>query len=401
MPTQSVSMLTPDSVESDKIARSRRMAEMLQAQSMQQDPMQMVGGQPVAPSWTQGLAKILQGYGAGMKNEEADTQAKALQAQQQERRGADMQTLISALQGRPAQPAGLQEDASGNVTPTDAIQGMTPQQSLQQALPRIQDPQMQQIAFGQMMSGIQRDQAPPERIDLGDKIGLYKNGVLIGSLPKGATPDASLREAGSDRRHQTASGSATLGANTSLSIANQTDARARAEGAANRATTERGQTMTNDRARELAEANRENKPLTESQAKASVFHSQMTSASDALAKIPGYDPNSGMTQADTAVAGGRGNMIASETAQRAKQAQSQWAEAFLRFKTGAASTPAEVALNVATFFPQIGDKPGVIAQKALMRQQAERDLSLATGRKSVIQNAPDNSAAADPLGLRG
>ena len=140
-----------------------------------------------------------------------------------------------------------------------------------------------------------------------------------------------------------------------------------------------------------------NKPLTEPQAKAAVFESQMRGATEELALIPGYDPNSGFSQAETAVAGGRGNVLVSENAQRAKQAQSQWAEAFLRFKTGAASTPAEIVLNVATFFPQIGDKPATIEQKKRMRARAENDIAFASGN-ALSQRKP--TAVDDPLGLR-
>lgn len=148
-----------------------------------------------------------------------------------------------------------------------------------------------------------------------------------------------------------------------------------------------------------------NKPLTEPQAKAAVFESQMRGATEELALIPGYDPNSGFSQAETAVAGGRGNVLVSENAQRAKQAQSQWAEAFLRFKTGAASTPAEIVLNVATFFPQIGDKPATIEQKKRMRARAENDIAFASGNAlSQKQGKPSNQPKvpdpSDPLGLR-
>ena len=147
------------------------------------------------------------------------------------------------------------------------------------------------------------------------------------------------------------------------------------------------------------------KPLTESQAKAAVFESQMRGATDELALIPGYNPESGFSQAETAVAGGRGNMLISENAQRAKQAQSQWAESFLRFKTGAASTPAEVASNIATFFPQLGDKPETIAQKKRMRARAENDIAFASGNAlSQKQGKPSDptkvSDPSDPLGLR-
>jgi hypothetical protein len=98
-------------------------------------------------------------------------------------------------------------------------------------------------------------------------------------------------------------------------------------------------------------------------------------------------------------------MLISENAQRAKQAQSQWAESFLRFKTGAASTPAEVASNIATFFPQLGDKPETIAQKKRMRERAENDIAFASGNAlSQKQGNPSEpikvSDPLDPLGLR-
>ena len=144
------------------------------------------------------------------------------------------------------------------------------------------------------------------------------------------------------------------------------------------------------------------KPLTTEQSKAAVFESQMRGATEELALIPGYDPNSGFSQAETALAGGRGNMLSSGNAQRAKQAQSQWAESFLRFKTGAASTPAEVASNVATFFPQLFDKPETIAQKKRMRARAENDIAFASGNAlSQKQNKqPGQAEPLDPLGLR-
>jgi hypothetical protein len=50
-----------------------------------------------------------------------------------------------------------------------------------------------------------------ERVDVGDRILILEDGRQVGVLPKGATPDAALREEGADRRHVTPSGSAVLG----------------------------------------------------------------------------------------------------------------------------------------------------------------------------------------------
>lgn len=130
------------------------------------------------------------------------------------------------------------------------------------------------------------------------------------------------------------------------------------------------------------------KDLTESQAKATTFLGQMRSASQELAAI-GADQTALSTQAETALAGGTMNAVIGQKAQRIRQAQDQWAEAFLRFKTGAASTPAEVQANRATFFPRVGDKPEQVEQKKRMRAQAERDMEVAAGRGTAQLDARD------------
>ena len=194
----------PGADQQMEIQRRMKMAEALQAQGMA--PIQQSA--PIHPF--QGLAKLAQTYVGKQQGSKAESLAKALGQQQTDRRGADMSLLVKALQGRQAQPAGLSEDAAGNVTPTDPMSAQTPSQSLQQAIPMMQDQGMQQAALPLLMK--QFDE--PTRVDLGDRIGLVRNGALVGFLPKGATPDATLREGGAQTRHVTPSGSAALGAET-------------------------------------------------------------------------------------------------------------------------------------------------------------------------------------------
>ena len=87
-------------------------------------------------------------------------------------------------------------------------------------------------------------------------------------------------------------------------------------------------------------------------------------------------------------AAGTANPLVPVTAQQYKQAQDQWSEAYLRFKTGAAATEPEVLRNNRTFFPVFGDKPDQIAQKALAREQAERDIGIAAGRGAGLGAQP-------------
>lgn len=119
--------------------------------------------------------------------------------------------------------------------------------------------------------------------------------------------------------------------------------------------------------------------MTEAQAKAATFKSQMEFAERELSSVP-IDQTKIYSQIDTVMAGGMTNPIASANAQRARQAQEQWSEAFLRFKTGAATTKDEVKANVRTFFPQPGDSPAVIEQKKRARGQAAKDLTFAAGQ---------------------
>lgn len=132
------------------------------------------------------------------------------------------------------------------------------------------------------------------------------------------------------------------------------------------------------------------KDLTEAQGKASTFQSQMVSASNAVKTLEsqGFDPTSFRSQTAVKLAGGVANPIIPAVAQQYKQAQEQWSEAYLRFKTGAAATEQEVQRNVKTFFPQFGDKPEQIAQKAAARQQAEQDIGIAAGRGAGLGAQP-------------
>ena len=122
--------------------------------------------------------------------------------------------------------------------------------------------------------------------------------------------------------------------------------------------------------------------LTEAEGKATAYYSQMLEARKTLTELQekGFDMTSAKNQAGVALAGGSTNPLASAKQQQAKQAQEQWAEAYLRFKTGAATNADEIARNVRTFFPQIGDAPAVVKQKEEARKKAEEAITVTAGR---------------------
>ena len=72
-PMSSYAGMTPEEID---IARKQKLAERLQAQADQPLQGQMVGNIYAAPSWTQGLAKVLSAYQAGKADREADQLSK-------------------------------------------------------------------------------------------------------------------------------------------------------------------------------------------------------------------------------------------------------------------------------------------------------------------------------------
>lgn len=153
-----VSFTNPDEME---LQRRRAMAQALQSESMKPMEQQTAGGWVIPNSPWQGAAKLAQAYAGNMAQTRAQELAKGMQEKQQATRGADMSLLVNALAGRQASPGGLTEDAAGNVTRSDPMQAMSPVQGLGQALPMMQDPQMQQMGmqalFGAQQRGDQQD----------------------------------------------------------------------------------------------------------------------------------------------------------------------------------------------------------------------------------------------------
>lgn len=123
--------------------------------------------------------------------------------------------------------------------------------------------------------------------------------------------------------------------------------------------------------------------LTESEAKGTLFYRQMSSAEEAVAKITGdkFDPNKLGNQVGMRMANSDWtNWAAPAQAQQYAQATEQWAEAYLRAKTGAATNRDEIKRNARAYFPQPGDSPQVITQKNEMRLKAIQDMSIIAGR---------------------
>ena len=153
-----------------------------------------------------------------------------------------------------------------------------------------------------------------------------------------------------------------------------------------------------------------NKPLTESQAKATAFANQMAAATKQLDQLAasGFDGSRWGQQTDVAMAGSEGipyipgsaaaaRALAGDKAQKMHQAQLQWTEAALRFMTGANAPKEEVIRNAATYFPQPGEGPDVVAQKRVARENMEQSIRLAAGR-GAERAAPMGAPVGPPVG---
>lgn len=152
---KNVNTFTDYGAEQQEIDRRRKMAELLAQQSMQ--PIEVQPNVPV--SWTQGLAKLLQGYGAGREE-------KMLGERQKDLASRRSQALAAALGGM---PTASQQEMEGSQA--DAAQfNMAPQTETVQ-------PTMQQNAawLGKLA------QIGPDATQIG--------GTLLGMQQKGAEAD--------------------------------------------------------------------------------------------------------------------------------------------------------------------------------------------------------------------
>lgn len=149
--------------EYEGIQRKRRIADALLGSGMNAAPGQMVGPyfmQTAGSNILQGVAGALLGKQQAGKEQELIKGASSAQS-------ADLQRIANAIKGRQAQPGGLVEDASGNVTQQNPIAAQTPQQGLADVLPGLTSPLGQQFAQkfleGQMTPSAPYTLKPGER----------------------------------------------------------------------------------------------------------------------------------------------------------------------------------------------------------------------------------------------
>jgi hypothetical protein len=162
MNMQNMLGMTPEQME---IARKTRYAEALRRQSEEPMQGQMVSGHYIAPSWTQGLAKMLSAYGSGKMERDAAEAAKAYGEQQRTDFTDTASKYAQALRGTPEQQTAYEadnpfgEDLGNLQTVTPGTPG-DPNKALEIAL-QSRNPMWQQFAMQAQLK--QASQSPRDR----------------------------------------------------------------------------------------------------------------------------------------------------------------------------------------------------------------------------------------------
>lgn len=360
-------MFNPQNPEILELNRQRKMAELLTAQGMQTPQGQTVaGGIYVPPNPMEYIGKLFNTYIGTKANEALDKKELDLAQKLRELGATETKNILGTLKGTPEIVTELAGPAYQGVAPTAVMPAKAGDANAALAEALIaQSPQAQRLIPSLI------EQANPKPIAEQIKYNLAKEGGYKGSF------NDFINQMSEAEKAKIALDKQRLGL----------------EGARFNLEQQRV-------AQELAFG----KPLTESQAKATAFQSQMIGAENNIKALEskGFDPTSLKTQAVLKAAGGVFNPLISPEAQQYKQAQEQWAESYLRFKTGAAATESEVKRNIETFFPKFGDKPEQIAQKAAARAQAERDIGFAAGMgagRGAQPITPSSSKTGIPAGV--
>lgn len=139
-----------------------------------------------------------------------------------------------------------------------------------------------------------------------------------------------------------------------------------------------------------AAAKAENKPFTESENNAAGYLGRMRAAEGKIGTLKGGELTEGTAMAGAVpfVGDYLQRKAMNSTQQQYKQLSDDWIRAKLRKESGAVIAPEEMAAEYKTYFPQPGDMPEVIAQKAQARRQAEAQIAQSAGRASESLKQP-------------
>ena len=123
------------------------------------------------------------------------------------------------------------------------------------------------------------------------------------------------------------------------------------------------------------------KPLNDGQSKALLFGSRMREADKILGTLSGEGRVTSVPGSRTPLVGGLVNALSGDNNQMLNQAKTDFMTAVLRRESGAAISSGEFETADKQYFPQIGDNPKVIAQKSANRQLAMKGILMEVPEK--------------------
>lgn len=184
-----VSFMAPGSeleLAQQDAARQRALADALRQQSMTPSQGIQAGNMYVAPSWTQGLAKLLQGYTAGKISDKVDGDLRTARSNYDTRTQKEVQDFVGNLRGTPAetiQPLTPGDD-EGNANAAVQKPAVAPDmnKAMMTAL-GSQNPMIQGMGGNILTSQVSADMTQQRLAKLLQSFGVTQPGA--------ATPDAS------------------------------------------------------------------------------------------------------------------------------------------------------------------------------------------------------------------
>jgi hypothetical protein len=146
----------------------------------------------------------------------------------------------------------------------------------------------------------------------------------------------------------------------------------------------------------------EEKPLTETQGKATGFATRMINASKVIDPLdPTAASKSGVVEAVVGQKlGPYGGYFETPERQSYKQAQRDWVTANLRQESGAAIGGEELSSEIIKYFPQPSDTPQVVEQKRRSRESATQSMLVNAGpgaKKAGLEFKPYEPAMVDRI----
>jgi len=182
--------------EMQALNRKQQIANLLVQQSLTPRQGQMVGNVYVPAGWGQGLAQIGQAIAGAYMTRQNDKARAHLESQNQQNVANALASYQESQQGRPALtvPDGSQgpERPEMPATPEGQRMGLVRLMANQNpAVQRFAQYEAQrQAREAEAKAAREAEANKPQHVDLGDRIGIVRNGQLVGSMSKGLAPQA-------------------------------------------------------------------------------------------------------------------------------------------------------------------------------------------------------------------